>query len=114
VLMKYSDYPRWLGRWRGLMPSAGMCLATMRQVRSEPLAVLRSVCHFLGLPFHADLFPRAVEPVFAAGRRAVATPAMRGFLRQRMERIYQELHEQWPDLAADFAGDPSRDADPPG
>jgi hypothetical protein len=111
VLMKYSDYPRWLGRWRGLMPAGSMCVVTMRQVRSEPLAVLRSVCQFLGLPFHADLFPKAVEPVFAADRRDVATPAMREFLRQRMERIYQELHEQWPELAAAFPDAPSSHAE---
>lgn len=113
VLMKYSDYPRWLGRWRGLLPPGNLLVATMRQVRGEPHAVLERVCRFLGLPYHADLFPKATEAVFAGSRRTAITSEMRPFLRERMERIYAELHEQWPELAADFADEPSRDADLP-
>ena len=112
VLMRYSDYPRWLGRWRGLTPLGSMFVGTMRQIRLVPHALLERLCGFLGLPFHADLFPEARAPVFA-GRCDVVTPDMRSFLRERMDRIYLELAEQWPDLAADFAGDPSRDADLP-
>lgn len=110
VLMRYSDYPRWLGRWRGLTPLGSMFVATMRQIREEPHAVLRRLCSFLGLPFHADLFPEAAEPVFTGRRRSVTTPEMRSFLRERMGRIYDELAEQWPELAADFAADTSGDA----
>ena len=112
VLMRYSDYPRWLGRWRGLMPHGSMFVATMRQIRLDPHAVLGRICGFLGLPFHADLFPEARAPVFA-GRREVATAEMRSFLRERMDRIYLELAAQWPDLAADFATASSGDADLP-
>jgi hypothetical protein len=103
VLTKYSDYPRWLNRWRGLLPAGRLFVATMRQVRAEPLAVLDRLCGFLGLPFHADLFPEAATPVFAGSRRELTTPEMRDFLRERMDRIYQDLAAQWPDLAADFA-----------
>ena len=112
VLLRYSDYPRWLGRWRGLTPDGSMFVATMRQIRLDPHAVLGRLCGFLGLPFHAGLFPEARAPVFA-GRRDVVTADMRSFLRERMDRIYRELAEQWPDLAAEFATDPSRDADLP-
>lgn len=112
VLLRYSDYPRWLGRWRGLTPAGSMFVATMRQVRTEPHALLGRICSFLGLPFHPDLFPEARTRIFA-GRREVATAEMRSFLRERMDRIYLELAEQWPDLAAEFAADPSRDTDLP-
>ena len=88
-----------------------MFVATMRQIRLEPHAVLARLCGFLGLPFHADLFPEARMPVFAGRRRDVVTPAMRSCLRERMGRIYDELASQWPDLAADFAADASGDAD---
>ena len=111
VLMRYSDYPRWLGRWRGLTPPGSMFVATMRQIRDEPQGVLGRLCGFLGLPFHADLFPEAEEPVFTGRRRSVTTPEMRSFLRERMGRIYDELAEQWPELAAHFAADASGDAD---
>lgn len=112
VLMRYSDYPRWLGRWRGLTPLGSMFVATMREIRRDPHTVLGHLCGFLGLPFHADLFPEARAPIFA-GRRDVTTPEMRSFLRERMDRIYRELAEQWPQLVADFAADPSRDAELP-
>lgn len=111
VLMRYSDYPRWLGRWRGLTPLGSMFVATMRQISRDPHAVLGRLCGFMGLPFHADLFPEAHERVFAGRRRDVATPEMRSFLRERMDRIYRELAEQWPELVADFAADPSGDAE---
>jgi hypothetical protein len=110
VLMRYSDYARWLGRWRGLTPLGSMFVATMRQIRNEPHGMLRRLCTFLGLPFHTDLFPQAVEPVFKRRSRRVTTPEMRSFLRERMVRIYDELAEQWPELAADFAADASGDA----
>ncbi len=112
VLMRYSDYPRWLGRWRGVVPADGLFMATMRQIRHDPHAVLARICVFLGLPFHADLFPEARAPVFA-GRHDPVTAEMRSFLRERMDRIYGELAEQWPDLAAEFAADPSRDTELP-
>jgi hypothetical protein len=111
VLMRYSDYPRWLGRWRGLTPLGSMFVATMRQIRKDPQSVLRRLCTFLGLPFDADLFPEAAKPVFTGRRRGVTTPEMRSFLRERMGRIYDEFAEQWPELAADFAADASGDAD---
>lgn len=111
VLIRYSDYPRWLGRWRGLMPAGNLFLASMRQVREEPQALLAGVCRFLGLPFHADLFPEAVEPVFRGRGRSAAVPAMREFLRERMDRIYRELDDEWPDLAAEFAAESSGHAD---
>ena len=109
VLIRYSDYPRWLGRWRGLVPAGSMFVATMRQVRMEPHALLGRICAFLGVPFHADLFPAAAEPVFTGRRRQIVTPAMREFLRERMERVYRELEDQWPDLAAEFADQPTHD-----
>ena len=57
----------------------------------------------------ADLFPAAAEPVFTGRRRQIVTPAMREFLRERMERVYRELEDQWPDLAAEFADQPTHD-----
>lgn len=113
VLMRYSDYARWLGRWRVLTPPGSMFVATMRQIREEPHAVLRRLCSFLGLPFHADLFPEAEEPVFTGRRHSATTPEMRSFLRERMVRIYDELAEQWPELAADFAAEASGNAELP-
>ena len=107
VLMRYSDYARWLGRWRSLTPPGSMFAATMRQIRDQPQGVLRRFCGFLGLPFHADLFPEAEEPVFTGRRRSATTPEMRSFLRERMVRIDDELATQWPELAADFAANPS-------
>lgn len=113
VIIRYSDYPRWLGRWRGLTPPGSMFVATMRQIRAEPHGVLARLCGFLGLPFHADLFPEAVKPVFKGRRTSVVTPEMRSFLRERMGRIYDELASLWPELAGDFAADAPGDPDFP-
>lgn len=102
VIMQYSDYPRWLGRWRGLLDQRRMFVATSNAVRTRPLGVLESLCGFLGVPFHPDIFPEAATRIFAGTAADAVTDEMRVFVRGRMRRILDELRRQWPELAAEM------------
>lgn len=103
VLAKYSDYPRWLARWRGLVGAERMFVASAGRVGTDPHGLLADICRFLGLPCHAGLFGAADKRVFAGPKAGGVTDEIRRFLRSRMTRTYEELAADWPDFAAEFA-----------
>ena len=79
-----------------------MSLTSTHAMRSRPLEVLRSLCGFLGIAFHPDIFPLASVTVFKGTGAGIITDEMRAFVRARMERIYAELRRDWPELAAEL------------
>ncbi len=90
ALVNYSDYPRWLARWRGMLPSGNLHIEGLDHVIADPLGVLRRICGFLGLPFHPDFFSAARTPVFK-GNPIAGEDELRATIRARMGTLYEDL-----------------------
>lgn len=98
TICRYSDYPRWLSRWKGLMTSDNIHIEYFHKIAEEPHRVLRGVCNFLGIPYHAALFPEAHERVFPGPTATGETLAIKEYLREKMNRIYAELEDEYSDI----------------
>ena len=94
-----SDYPAILRRWRTRFDPSRILVRSLDAIVADPAAVLSSVCAFLELPFDPRRFPHLGAPVHQ-GIEAEMPDAVRAFLLARLEPVYDEVAEEFPDEAA--------------
>lgn len=111
TLMAYSDYPRWINRWAKMLGPDRIIVEFLDDIAAAPLQVLHDVCQRLGLAYHPDLFQNAGLPVFEGPKLSVDEDEFLVYLRGRLDRIYVELAEFWPEIARRFDPSPTAGVD---
>ncbi len=99
LLLLYSDYPRWLLPWRGLIDPNRILVDYIGRIRDQPLAVLERVCLFLGVPFDRRLFNVAEIPVLVGETIDRDSSELLAYFRHGLQRIYDEMERWMPDIA---------------
>lgn len=102
TLAQYSDYPRWLARWDGIVFPGNVHIDYLNEISHHPLKVLMRACKFLGIPFHTKLFPEAHHRVFEGPKAEEDMGEVLYVLRQKMRRIYEELKIRYPEIYSVF------------
>jgi len=85
-----SDYPQIIANWRRFIPEKNFLAIFMDDIETAPSRVIESVCGFLGVPYRAERFAKAENPIHA-GEAHEMPESVNAIFRERYRPIYEQM-----------------------
>ena len=98
-MLARSDYLRIASNWARFVPDSRIREFATDEIQGAPMAVLESLCSFVGARFNAGWFTNASVAVHVGD--TVAMPAdVHELLKQQLRSVYAGIQERYPRIAA--------------
>ncbi len=100
-VIRRSDYPAIIRRWRRHVPEGQFLMLFVEEVMRDPAAVLGRICQLLGVEGRQDWFAAAAQPVHVGGGPPVP-PRMVEQLAEALRPTYEAMAEIAPEIGGDW------------
>jgi hypothetical protein len=92
-----TDYPGMISKWRAYVPDDRFLVIFMDDIETNPQAVLKTICEFLGVAYRPKLFKKSDNPIHVGEAKPIP-PHIEAILKEQLRPVYEGMAQLYPEI----------------